>query len=673
MAVVTSTPISSIIENGNHLAFQDLIDGYVTSFAKVIVVSPGGKSTVAATKSARVEWLSGPRWLSPLNGLWWATLANRHELREVDLIRTFGPRAGIVGRAMSKYSKSPFVSSADDLASKAGQPRTGWRAIVAGIVNRLGVLKADVLAATLNWELEYLAESNYTGDLMLGSRGLPTDIYTPVGTTDPDRHPVVLWASRLEDDDSASLVQEVAASTQGLIPNVEFIVMAEGDAADRLATASVERDLPVTVASAEELEPLVDLIERTWACVTVPTPRKNTPYGLAMLALSAGKPLISVGNLGENHGFQNHLNYIRVDGRVAWSGEEAESSESVEVAHGLHLLRRWTNFALRIGLAGQRLIEERYSTRSVALVEGERLARIATDLNVGSAMSDGAQALRDLVEESQIEVEHSADQSEPADAAEPESPPGAEEVSAAGADLVAAAIAASNGENQPGDVVDENAASDEVVAELDAWSDVEEPTGADVVAAALGESDPGEIDVFDEFGDSSDQLEVVDSPADQEASSTAPEIDVASESISPGDDDGLPQINVIKFDASDIPGATGDEEAAVGDFDDPVSAESVGAGEPDQDANSALLAAGPEEDESGMEGESSELADLDDPGPLDEDTFSDIFATDGEPGPPDDEIDSAEPELADLEDPGALDQDAISAINSSDDEKNRAA
>ena len=69
MAVVTSTPISSIIEAGNYLSFQDLINGYVASFAKVIVVSPGGRSTLAAKNSDRVTWLTGPRWLAPLNGL----------------------------------------------------------------------------------------------------------------------------------------------------------------------------------------------------------------------------------------------------------------------------------------------------------------------------------------------------------------------------------------------------------------------------------------------------------------------------------------------------------------------------------------------------------------------------------------------------------------------------
>ena len=325
-----------------------------------------------------------------------------------------------------------------------------------------------------------------------------------------------------------------AKVSRKLIPNVEFIVVGEGDAADQLASASVERDLPVTVVAPEEVEPLAYLIERTWACVTVPTPRKKTPYGLAMLALSAGKPLISVGNLGENHGFQNHLNYIRVDARVDPSAEQAENSESVEVAYGLQLLLRWTSFALRIGLAGQRLVEERYSTRSVALVEGERLARIATNLNVGSALSDGAQALKELAKEPQIELEHSSDQSEPIGAAEPESTPGAEKVSAAGLDLVVAAIAASNGEEQTDDMLDgENAVSGDVVAKLDAWGDAEEPTGADLIAAAFGESDPEEIDVSDEFGDSSDQLEEVDIEIAEEISSAASEIDITSESISP--------------------------------------------------------------------------------------------------------------------------------------------
>ena len=59
-----------------------------------------------------------------------------------------------------------------------------------------------------------------------------------------------------------------------------------------------------------------------------------------------------------------------------------------------------------------------------------------------------------------------------------------------------AAIAASNGEEQIDDMPDdENAVSGDVVAELDAWGDAEEPKGADLVAAAFGESDPEEIAV----------------------------------------------------------------------------------------------------------------------------------------------------------------------------------
>jgi hypothetical protein len=676
IAVVTSTPISSIIENGRYSAFQDLIDGYVSSFAKVIVVSPSGRSNIAAKKADRVTWLSGPRWLPPLNGLWWAALENRRELREVDLVRTFGPRAGIVGRAVSKFSKSPFVSSADDLTGNDARFKTGWRAIVPKFVNRLGVLKADVLSATLNWELEYLAESDYTGDLMLGARGLPTDIYTPIGTTDPDRHPVVLWADGLDDDDSVLLVQDVAASTQKLIPNVEFIVVAEGDAADRLASAAATRDLPVIVATPEEVEPLVDLIERTWACVTVPTPRKNTPYGLAMLTLSAGKPLISIGNLGENHGFLNHLNYIRVDGRGDRSGEQLGSSESEEVAYDLQLLRRWSSFALRIGLAGQRLIEGRYSTRSVAMVEGERLARIAIDLNVDAAMSDGARALKELAGEQPIDVEQPEGASEPAGIVEHESSPGAEEVKAGGLDLVAAAIAAANGEGRPEDAIDGGKAGPvEPVTELDAGSETDGPPGADIVAALFGESDLEEIDVSDEFGDSSEQAEAVGIGDIEEVSSPPPDITVTSESTSTGVDDDLPQINLIKINAGDTPPAGGDELSAVAEFDDPISTESVDSGEPGQDAISALFAREQGGDQPGtpVEPAESDTAEIDDPGPLDPDTFAEIFAEDDEIYQFVEEIEPSEPTTAENDNPGPLDQDAISALFASDDETDRAA
>ena len=130
IAVVTSAPISEIFEHSRYSVFQDLVDGYASSFAKVLVVSPNGKSIVAAKKAGSISWFSGPRWLSATNALWWAALANRHELLNVDLVRSLGPRAGIICRALSRFANSPHVSSADDLVSNAWRDKTGWPAVV---------------------------------------------------------------------------------------------------------------------------------------------------------------------------------------------------------------------------------------------------------------------------------------------------------------------------------------------------------------------------------------------------------------------------------------------------------------------------------------------------------------------------------------------------------------
>ena len=199
-----------------------------------------------------------------------------------------------------------------------------------------------------------------------------------------------------------------------------------------------------------------------------------------------------------------------------------------------------------------------------------------------------------------------------------------------GLDLVVAAIAASNGEEQTDDMLDgENAVSGDVVAKLDAWGDAEEPTGADLIAAAFGESDPKEIDVFDEFGDSSDQLEAVDIEIAEEISSAASEIDITSESISLGENDDLPEINLIKINT----GETGDEGGAVGDFDDSIADESICSSELGQDDISDLVAAEYEggQSDSPVEPAESDAAEIDDLGPLDPDTFSEIFAGDDEP------------------------------------------
>ncbi len=157
IAVVTSAPISTIAESGNYAAFQDLIDGHASSFSKVHVFSPSGGSVVNPVKGHRVSWHSGPRWLSPTNGLWWSVLSNRREFENIELVRTFGPSAGVVGKALSKLTKSPHVSSSDDLIGNTLRDRTGWRSAPTKVVNRLGLLRANVLAATLDWVVEYLS------------------------------------------------------------------------------------------------------------------------------------------------------------------------------------------------------------------------------------------------------------------------------------------------------------------------------------------------------------------------------------------------------------------------------------------------------------------------------------------------------------------------------------
>ncbi len=706
IAVVTSAPISSIVENGRYSAFQDLIDGYASSFAKVLVLTPNGEPTVAPSKAHRVSWFSGPRWLSPTNGLWWAALANRQELRNVDLVRTFGPRAGIVGRALSKLSKSPHVSTPDDLVGNTWRDRARWRAILPRFVSRLGILRADVLSATLDWELEYLAETGYKNDVLLGSIGLATGIYTPVSMTDPGRHPVVMWVGSIADDDSVSLLEQVAASTQKMIQDVEFIVVAQGDAADRLRTTSTEHGLPVTVASYEEVEPLVDLVERTWACVTVPAPnQRKFPHGLAMLALSAGIPLISMGELGEKHGFQNHLNYVRV-----------EQADHRAVVYGLQLLRRWTTFALRIGSAGQRLVEERYSTRSVALVEGERLARIATDQDIELATSDAAQALQEfdaqllpevhtaekvqyvggedsLVPSLAEEIANGAAETDSAPDTPPEAPQETVGDGSAAFELVAAAIAAVNGENvlKPGDeksnetpgetqltgaapigagptaagnsdASNESADSPEVSIELDADDHVDEIVGADMIAASSDEAG-----VPAESGETSDQPEASDTG--ELELTPMPELIADELEV----DDDLPQIKLVKVSINDISSGKTVEENTAGSGEEPGDVP----GELDQDVISASFAAdndGPDGTEELPAGPAPAPDEKEAPDPLDQDVISASFAADNDGSDDTEELPAGPaPAPDEQEAPDPLDQDVISASFAASDEDDQAA
>lgn len=428
IAVVTSAPIFEIAESGKYSAFQDLIDGYASSFQKVLVFSPSGGQVVKPIKDHRVSWFSGPGTLSPTNGLWWSVMKNRRVFRDVELVRTFGPRAGIVGKAISKFTKSPHVSSSDDLVDNTWRDQTGLRSAPTKLVSKLGMLRANVLSATLDWELEYLSDAGYEKDLLLGAMGLATDIYTPLGTTDPDRHPVVLWAGPVNDD-STELIEKSAFETQQMIENVQFIIIALDDEGEQLKSNVEERDLPITVVSLSDVEPMVDLIERTWACVTVP--ERDIPHGLAMLALSAGVPLISVGELAEKHGFTNHLTHVGVD-----------PDDHEGVAYGLQLLRRWSTWALRIGSAGQKLVEERYSTRTVAIKEGEQLARLARGEELESTTPKEAKVLRTYLSPATGEVPSFLSGDSPAGTETEDEADANEDMYAdPGFDLVAAALA----------------------------------------------------------------------------------------------------------------------------------------------------------------------------------------------------------------------------------------
>jgi hypothetical protein len=596
IAVVTSAPISTIAESGNYAAFQDLIDGYASSFAKVHVFSPSGGSVVKPLKAHRVKWHSGPRWLSPTNGLWWSVLSNRREFENIELVRTFGPRAGVVGKALSKLAKSPHVSSSDDLIGNTWRDRTGWRAAPTKVVNRLGLLRANMLAATLDWEVEYLSETGYTKDLLLGKTGLPTDVYTPVGTTDPNRHPVVLWAGPVTGDDSVSLIAESALATKSMIENVEFVVVANADDGKHLQADVTERELPVTIAAFDQVEPLVDLIERTWACVTVPS--SGFPHGFGMFAASAGVPMISVGELDESHGFKNHLNYM---------GVEPDSHDAV--AYALQLLRRWSTWSLRIGSAGQQLIEDRYSTKTVALREGEQLARIARDEELETDSPVQLKALRPYLSPATGEaLPFGIDTDAESVKEEPEA---ADQYSGAGFDMVAAALAG---------LASDAAAAKSSPPKADSSS---EDMGQDAISALFAANDAA--------------------PAAEPAGDMGQ--DAISALFAANDaDPEVPAAPPVDLDGGDM---GQDAISALFAANDPAPAAEP-AGDMDQDAISALFAA----NDADPEVPSAEPVDLGG-GDLDQDAISALFAA-NDPAP------AAEPA-------GDMDQDAISAMFAAND------
>jgi len=628
IAVVTSAPISEIADSGNYAAFQDLIDGYASAFAKVHVFSPSGESVVKPAKAHRVEWHSGPRWLSPTNGLWWTVLSNRREFENIELVRTFGPRAGVVGKALSKFSKSPHVSSSDDLIGNTWRDRTGWRSAPTKVVNRVGLLRANMLSATLDWELEYLSETGYTKDLLLGKTGLATDIYTPIGTTDPNRHPVVLWAGPARDEDATNLIEESALATKSMIENVEFVVVAQEGEAQQLRDDVLERDLPVTVAAVDEVEPLVDLIERTWACVT--TPSRGFPHGLAMFAASAGIPLISLGELEETHGFKNHLNYMAI---------EPDNHEAV--AYALQLLRRWSTWSLRIGSAGKQLVEDRYSTKTVALREGEQLARIARNEELEADSPVQLKQLKPWVSPAAGQVSSLTGEDDDG-VAEDEVEEADISYDSAGFDLVAAALAdiagtgTSSTSSPPVETSDADMGQDAIsalFAENDADTEVPEEAPVDL---ADGDLDQDAISAL--FATNNPE------PADEPVAEESDDLDqdaisalFAASDPEPADEPVAEESGDLDQDAISAVFAANDPEPA----DEPVVEES---GDLDQDAISALFAANDPESEDEPAAEES--------GDLDQDAISALFAANG-PEP------AAESTIEEFGDP---DQDVVSAI-----------
>ena len=698
---MTSAPISEIAESGNYATFQDLIDGYASSFQKVHVFSPSGESVVKPVKEHRVSWHSGPRWLSPTNGLWWSILSNRREFEGIELVRTFGPRAGVVGKALAKLSRSPQVSSSDDLIGNFWREKTGWRAAPTKVVNKVGMLRANMLSATLDWEVEYLSDTGYKSDLLLGKAGLATDIYTPVGTTDPNRHPVVLWAGPVSGDDSISLIENSALTTKTMIENVEFVVVANGSESESLKADIADRDLPITVAAIDQVEPLVDLIERTWACVT--TPSRGFPHGLAMYAASAGVPIVSLGELHESHGFKNHLNYM---------GIEADNHEAI--AYALQLLRRWSAWSLRIGSAGQQLIEDRYSTKRVALKEGEQLARIARGEELESDSPGPQKELKPYVSPAAGQIPSLTGETEPAEVEE-ETAGEDDKYSSPEFDLVAAALAemsstttTSTSTSAPAAVepeVDDSgdmdqdaisalfAANDEsgsateptaeasgdmdqdAITALFAANDDSEPT-AEPTADASGDMDQDAITALfaanDDAAPTAEPATNASGDMDQDAISALFAANDESESVTEpaaetsGDMDQA-AITAL-FAANDDPSPAVEPEAdASGDMgqaaitalfaanEDPAPTAGPVAdssGDMDQDAISALFAAN---DESEPEAEQA----VDNSDDMDQDAISALFAANEDSAPATEPTTDAS---------GDMDQDAISALFAASDD-----
>lgn len=521
-----------------------------------------------------------------------------------------------------------MVSSLDDLAGNRWRESRKLRSKLLNGENKFGPFSAEYISAKHSWETELLSEMSPAVQILIEPVGVQTDIYSPARLIDPARNPIVLWAIPLSTDENLNTLFTTAERGSQLIPDINFVAIGDDSQVQVAQNIASERDLPVTALKYEEVEPLVDLIERSWACVTAAD--NGFPSGLAMLSFSAGIPVISAEQIDEAYGFKNHLNYVEI------------TDDSPDgVAFGLNLLRNWNSFALRVARSGQSLIESRYSTLAVARREAERLADIANGIEFAAPVSTSVESQDDVSAQSLAE-QHDTELTDDA---------GGE-----GFDLVAAALSdlhggTSSDTSTPSDSVAE-AGSEEPTAEQTPTQDAE--LSQDAISALFAGTSAdeenvesnGEPPVTESSGvqvlsqDLISALFAADESSD-ENSEPAPETPV-DEGTGEMDQDAISALFAANSDSSD-----GNEDTS------PSTPNDEDSGIMNQDAISALFAGDELTEELTPEPESTEPETSSDMG---QDAISALFETESFTLESDDSEPAASSEMG---------QDAISALFSS--------
>lgn len=626
IAVVCSTPISEITGNGNYSALQDLLDGYATEFQQVHVFAPGKPESLNSRMDHRINWIHGRKFGSSLTALSLSGVANRKLLKDVELIRTFGPAAGLAGRLYGRIAKAPVVSSLDDLAGNRWRESRKLRSKLLNGENKFGPFSAEYISAKHSWETELLSEMSPAGQILIEPVGIQTDIYSPSKLIDPARNPIVLWAIPLNTDENLNALFTTAERGSQLIPDINFVAIGDDSQVQVAQNIASERDLPVTALKYEEVEPLVDLIERSWACVTAAD--NGFPSGLAMLSFSAGVPVISTDQIDEAYGFKNHLNYVEI------TDDSADG-----VAFGLNMLRNWNSFALRVARSGQSLIESRYSTLAVARREAERLADIANGIEVAAAVSTSVESPNDVSAQSVAE-QHDTELADDAGGSD-------------GFDLVAAALSDLHGgmssdTSIPSDSVAE-AGSEEPMAEQTPMQDAE--LSQDAISALFAEPESPESEPAPDTSSNEEMSQ--DAISALFAGTSADEENVES--------NGEPLVTEssgVQVLSQDLISAlfAADELSDEDSEPAPETPVDEGTGEMDQDAISALFAANSDSSD-GNEDTSPSTPNDEDSGVVNQDAISALFAGDELTEELTPEPESTEPETS-----SEMGQDAISAL-----------